>query len=256
MATAIIIQARVGSTRFPNKMTIPFYQEKGMLHYLLTRLKKAELPVRIILAIPDSLPNDNLQTIASDLDIPVFRGSEENVLFRFIRAAETHHVNNIIRVCADNPFLDTHSLKALIDAFAKTDADYIPFCLSDNTPTIKTHFGFWAEGVLLSTLKTIARNTNKKIYLEHVTNYIYTVQSGHALTPSFHIHPLYIDRTLEIQSWARFTVDTKNDFETMKTLATSLAPFPLSTPQQIINQVAADQAIRTSMQSEIDKNKK
>ena len=45
MAIAIIVQARVGSTRFPNKMTLPFYEKKGSC-IPASRIKKSALKFR------------------------------------------------------------------------------------------------------------------------------------------------------------------------------------------------------------------
>ena len=250
MDNAIIIQARVGSTRFPNKMTIPFHNGKGMLHFLLSRMVKAGLPAPIILAIPDSPANDVLEEIGTQLNINVFRGSENDVLQRFIDAATLHKATRIIRVCADNPFLDTQSLINLIDTLKNDPSDYISYCLTDGTPTIKTHYGFWAEAVRLNALKTVAGLTDEKLYREHVTNYIY------AHPKAFTRSCLRLDPAIEANPWARFTVDTAQDFENMKNLAADLPTSSTLSPIQLINHIANFPGIKTSMQAEINKNQK
>lgn len=250
MSTAVIIQARVGSTRFPNKMTIPFYGDHGMLHYLLSRMKKASLSAPLILAIPDSTENDILQEIGLELGLKIFRGSENDVLQRFIDAANHYNVTSIIRVCADNPFLNIEAINALIDALNKDKSDYISFCLTDGTPTIKTHYGFWPEAVRLTTLQTVASQTDEKLYREHVTNYIY----AHA--EKYRCRCLALNPEVEANQWARFTVDTAQDFQNMKHLATELTSQNLLSPEQLITHVARNPNIRTSMEAEIRKNQK
>ena len=42
MRTGIIIQARTGSTRLPNKMVMPFFEGKTILEILIDRIKKAK----------------------------------------------------------------------------------------------------------------------------------------------------------------------------------------------------------------------
>lgn len=250
MGTAIIVQARVGSTRFPNKMTIPFYDGHGMLHYLLSRMVKTNISVPLILAIPDSAENDILQKIGLDLGLKIFRGSENDVLQRFIDAAIYYSATSIIRVCADNPFLDIESVNTLIEALNKNESDYISFCLADGTPTIKTHYGFWAEAVRLSTLKSVATQTTEKLYREHVTNYIY------AHPEKYSRHCLSLNSFVEANSWARFTVDTAQDFQNMQHLAAELTSLNSLSPQHLINHVATHPGIKTTMLREIRENQK
>lgn len=202
----VIIQARTGSTRLPSKMVIPFYEEKGILEILIERLKKANITNSIIVATTKS-PNDNaIVSLAERHNCLVFRGSEHNVLERFIEAAKSNGIDKIIRVCADNPFLDTNYLKNMIKVFAGSDVDYLCYSLSTGKPTILTHYGFWAEGVSLKALKKVQQLTNEKLYLEHVTNYIYTYESDFSLE-RIKI-PEYIEKTN-----LRLTIDTQEDFD-------------------------------------------
>lgn len=265
MRTAIIIQARVGSTRFPNKMTIPFYNGRGMLYYLLSRMVKANLSAPLILAIPDSIENDAIADIGNELGINVFRGSEDDVLQRFIGAATKHDANAIIRVCADNPFLDIPSITTLMDALEVDSSDYISFCLSNGTPTIRTHYGFWPEAVRLSALQTAANKTGEKLYHEHVTNFIYT--HSNIAVPDFekvsaHDTEIFtrkcipINSEIESNSWARFTVDTAQDFQNMMDLAANLTPLNLLKTAELIDQVAKNPTMKATMLAEINKNQK
>jgi len=202
----IIIQARNGSSRFLNKMTIPFYNDQGILEIIINRLKEAELNVPIILATTTSSKDNEIVNIGQKYDISVFRGSEENVLERFIQVSELYKINKIIRICADNPFLDLNAIKIQIKEFENSNVDYWCYSLSDQTPTIKTHYGYWAEGVTLDTLNKVASLTQSKLFLEHVTNYIYSTENN------FIIHRELIPTNLEKGAKIRLTVDTEKDF--------------------------------------------
>src|SRR5690606_7826310 len=98
---------------------------------------------------------------------------EENVLKRFIHAGEQYNISNIVRVCADNPFLNIHALKELMHSFETCPVDYLSFKTVYGKPTILTHFGLWSEMMTLSALKEVQMRTNDPFYLEHVTNFIY-----------------------------------------------------------------------------------
>ena len=206
MPTALIIQARTGSTRLPQKMVLPFFDGKGIFEILLDRLMDARLNVPIILATTENQGDNILVEITEKKGIDVFRGSEENVLKRFIGAAEVFDVEKIIRVCADNPFLDIAALRFLIDEVSHSDTDYWGFAKKDGTPSIKTHYGFWAEGVKTEALRKVSDLTREKLYLEHVTNYVY---SNPALFSIF-LQPIQ----QEVQALnIRLTIDTLEDFK-------------------------------------------
>ena len=248
--TAIIVQARMGSTRFPNKMTVPFFEGSGMLAYLLRRLLNSNISVPVILAIPSSEPNKILKQIAIDHGINYHCGNETDVLQRFIDAAEAYQIERIIRVCADNPFLDTRYLKELIEAFAYSDADYLSYRLDDGTPTIKSHFGFWAEAVTLNTLKKVCSLTDETFFHEHVTNYIYSHPD------EFRLEFLKADPEIVQNRWARFTVDTEGDFNRMKALAQKIGYSANAQANDLIKRVAESPPIRKAMETEIRKNQK
>lgn len=207
----IIIQARTGSTRLPSKMILPFYNGQGIFEILLTRLIDAGLGDIVVVATTNQQQDDIIYDIAHRKNIKTFRGDENDVLDRFIQTASQYHIDQIIRVCADNPFLDILALKELINFGTHTPADYISYCTSTHTPTIKTHYGFWAEYTSLSALKTVKSLTTKSLYHEHVTNYIYT----HPTNFKIELHPIPIE--IE-QHDIRLTLDTLTDFQIQQTI--------------------------------------
>ena len=207
----IIVQARTGSTRLPSKMVLPFFEGKGILELLLLRMKKANLGDNIIVATTIDSRDDVICDTAKSVGVEYYRGSEQDVLDRFIRAAKSHKISRIIRVCADNPFLDILALKNLIALGCDSKTDYISYCTSENLPTIKTHYGFWAEYVTVKALEKVAERTNESVYHEHVTNYIYTHPD------LFDIKLIPVPASLECRK-IRLTIDTLTDFQMQQTI--------------------------------------
>ncbi len=208
----VIIQARTGSTRLPNKMLKPFYKDKCILEILLDRIIPA-IPggkANLVVATTTAAGDDRICELCQRLEVKHFRGSENDVLDRFVQAAKTNGANKIIRICADNVFLDTKSLAGLIDRFSASDCDYVSFKNSQGTPSIKTHYGFWAEAVTLEALEKVASTTTDKMSHEHVTYYI------HSIAPQdFKIELIPISDTIEgieEHPCLRLTVDTEDDF--------------------------------------------
>lgn len=199
-----IIQARLGSTRLPNKILLPFYRKECILSIIIDKLR--QLPdAEIILATTDNERDSPLADIAKSHQVKLYRGSESDVLGRFIGAARRYGANKIIRVCSDNPFLDLESLRTLLQEGKRSDADYISFIVNGK-PSIKTHFGFWAEFTTLDALEKVQATTQESIYHEHVTNYIYTHPD------QFRIKWLKTPDILNGRNDIRLTIDTFQDF--------------------------------------------
>lgn len=247
----IIIQARVGSTRLPSKMTLPFHKGEGIFSVLVDRLLTRFNKNDIILATSDSAKDDVLEQIASDKGIRCHRGSENDVLQRFIDTALHFGAKKVIRVCADNPFLDLNSLEILYNEMICNDIDYIAFATSEHMPTIKTHYGFWAEGTTISTLQKVKELTDETLYHEHVTNYIYTNPD------SFKIKLMPIPQIIEKHKKLRLTIDTANDFETQKTIFNAIIENnPGFTAEDICAYLDQNPGYYDTMEQEIKKNQK
>lgn len=207
-----ILQARAGSTRLPGKMTLPFFKEKTILQLIIEKLKHSFPKIPVVLATSIEPANDELERIALQLDCLVYRGSEKDVLRRFIEAGNHFNFKSIIRVCADNPFLDVKDMRRLVKFITENgQPDYLAFQVN-NEPSIKTHFGFWAEFVTLETLEKIDRQTSEQIYHEHVTNFIYQHPE------EFVINYISVNQGLEERKDIRMTLDTLSDFNLLSTI--------------------------------------
>jgi len=99
-------------------------------------------------------------------DIPVFRGPLDNVLERYILAAEFYASPLVCRVCGDSPFVDTGLIDNMFDLMEREALDYVApdkkFCMA----------GLDSEAVTLDALKRSRRASTAKDELEHVTLYI------------------------------------------------------------------------------------
>lgn len=215
-----IVQARSGSTRMPEKILLPFYKDKSILDLLIEKLKSVD-NTRVLIATTENPKDERIVEIARKHGVAYYRGSEEDVLDRFIQAARSAGARRIIRVCSDNPFLDIEGIRNLVleiqNNYSKKESepkecggetypyDYIGFDIN-GIPSIKTHYGFWTEFTTLDALERVSSTTDDRIYHEHVTNYMY-------------IHPeifkiKWIEGPGEILKDIdlRLTIDTPGDF--------------------------------------------
>ncbi len=251
MKQGIIIQARLGSSRLPGKMLRAFYKEKGILQLLIERLKEHFPELPIILATTNKPLDTPLAELAKKHEIHCYRGDENNVLSRFTEAAEKYKIQKIIRICADNPFLDMAALKNMADAFLQQHVDYWCYALPDYTPSIMTHYGFWGEGVSLNALKKVAKLTNNPLAFEHVTWFI------HQNPEQFTIHYQILDKEIHNEKNVRLTIDTEADFITAREIYSSIQTerMPLEA-KAIINFIKNNSRWKNTMRNEIEKNKK
>ena len=118
-----IVQARMGSTRFPGKM-LKKLGSYHILEWVINRLKRANNLDGIVLATTTLPEDDVLQQKAKFWGVDVFRGSKEDVLGRFYKAARYFEANTIVRVCGDNPFVAPEEIDRLIEFFDNNPCDY------------------------------------------------------------------------------------------------------------------------------------
>ena len=249
MNFGIIIQARLGSTRLPRKILKEFHNGKTLLETVISNLQKVS-GAKIIVATSVNPNNDELESFLKERGITVFRGSEDDVLSRFIGAAEENNVDGIVRICSDNPFLDWHGVAALIEKAKTSDADYIGYRIND-TPSIKTHFGFWGEFVTLKALKRVAATTDEKPAHEHVTIHIYTHPDEYKCEwiecPSF----------LQGRNDIRLTVDNIEDFDNaQRAYATLYDANPVFGLDDVVKYIDSNEDLRESMKQMIENNQK
>ena len=216
----LIVQARVGSTRFPRKVLEPFAGGLNLLEFQLQRLKQAFPEAPIVVATSTLAADDPIEAIAKKMGVFCFRGDEQDVLNRFLRCCQHFGFEeSIIRICGDNPFLQLEFLRQLNDeARANTGAyDYIGFSIA-NTPAIRTHFGFFAELVTVESLLRVEKATVESFYREHVTSYIYESDG------KFRVRLLELAPLIPFLGSLRLTVDSPKDLENAVYIYNRLQP--------------------------------
>ena len=203
--TAIIIQARMESTRLKGKILKVVYKNKTILDLLIDNLKS--LNQKIIIATTDNKLDLDIIKTAKNHDLDWFRGDEHNVLKRYIDCANEYNISRIIRITSDNIFVQPELIKPLIENKNQT-SDYVSYKIGEKN-VVLTHWGLFGEFVKLNALKKIQIVSKAKMDLEHVTYYIYNHENEFNL--EFWDVPPYLKR-FDI----RLTIDTIEDFNICK----------------------------------------
>jgi spore coat polysaccharide biosynthesis protein SpsF len=198
-----IVQARLGSSRLPRKV-LSLLCGRPLLAHVFDRLKSTQFVRRVILATTAESEDDALAEFCEEQGVLCFRGDRENVLARFIGAAEAFGCERIARVCSDNPFIDVNALEEMIAEFnSDLSIDYCCHTTFDGVPIILKPIGLFAEGVTLRALKRAAQMAMEQKHFEHVTMFIYQRPE------LFKIKFLPLEKDLDVE--LRFTIDYPED---------------------------------------------
>ena len=119
-----IVQARLTSTRFPNKV-IKKIGKFTIIELVYKRLKLSKYLDDIVFTIPDNLENKNLELFLTKKKINYIKGSENNVASRYLKAAKKYNTNIIVRVTSDCPLVDPKILDKMIKIYSKSNIDYL-----------------------------------------------------------------------------------------------------------------------------------
>ena len=167
METAIILQARLGSKRFPSKV-LKKINGKTILEYIINRLKKTKLSNNIIVATTNREEDKKIIKVAKKANCHTFRGSTNNVLNRYYKAAVHYKVKNIVRICSDCPLIDPKIINKVYFFYLKNNYDYVSNKIFPSYP-----IGMGVEILNFQSLKKANKLTKNSYDKEHVTPYIY-----------------------------------------------------------------------------------
>lgn len=164
--TVAVIQARLGSQRFPGKMLAELAGH-SLLEWVVTRVKSSSSLNEVLVATTTDSLDDRLVDACTSLSVDVFRGSSEDVLNRFSSAVKDDPADAVVRVCADNPFVDPGCIDDAVRAYRANDAEYV----FNHRPwgTCNYADGFGVEVVRRELLDRMDRMQLSARHREHVT---------------------------------------------------------------------------------------
>lgn len=166
----IIVQARTGSKRFPNKI-LKKINKISILEFLIKRLLLCFTNKEIFIATTTKKNDRKIVNIAKNFNLNFYRGSEGDVSLRYLNCAKKYKIKNIIRITSDCPLIDPFLILKMKKKFYINKLDY----LSNTLPLTKSTFpnGSDVEIFTFKALKKSRKYLNKGIHKsskEHVTN--------------------------------------------------------------------------------------
>jgi spore coat polysaccharide biosynthesis protein SpsF len=213
-----IVQARMGSTRLPGKVLRPI-AGRPLLAHVIGRLALLRHRIVAVVATCSEPRDDVVATYCKSLEVPCFRGSEHDVLGRYVACARAYEFEHVIRLTADNPFTDIEELDRLIDLHLGDRNDY-----SHSFGIMP--LGVGAEIFTLAALERSERDGHQPNHREHVNEY---VQEHPDLFRIGHLSVAADKKRPDLS----FTVDTEEDYRRACRIAGAAAGAWVTTAEAI-----------------------
>lgn len=204
-----ILQARVGSSRLPGKVLMPILGTP-MLRHQIDRVRRARSMDAFLVATSTDPDDDAIAALCAEADVDCFRGSLDDVLDRFYRAALPFQPQHVVRMTGDCPLIDPDVIDRLVAFYLAGDFDHAGNAVVPTFPD-----GLDAEVLRFAILEHAWRHASLPSQREHVTLFV------HRSPDRFRVGSYQNDIDL---SHLRWTVDEPEDFELIRRIYEALYP--------------------------------
>ncbi len=202
----------MGSRRFRGKV-MEYLGGHTILEWVLRRTLRSQTLDGIVLATSAAPENRVLLELAESLSIPSLCGSEDDVLSRFLLAAEKHVADHVVRICADNPFIAPEEIDRLTRFYLDRRPDYA----FNHIPRLGNMYpdGLGAEIFSFALLRHLATSATEPRYREHVVLYVWDHPS------EFRIETIPAPPEIAFPD-VKLDVDTRDDLERLRGILNGL----------------------------------
>lgn len=212
MLIGCIIQARLGSTRLPQKVLLNLDEQDSTLFYVINQLKHCKRIDKIVIATTNLKQDKVIEDFVKNLGMVCFRGSDKDVLDRYYNCAKKFGFDVIVRITSDCPLIDPEIVDKIIESFDSSNDDYISNTLKNTFPK-----GLDVEVFTFQALKRAWKESKLPSEREHVTHFIRN-------DSSFKIKNFENDNNL---SKFRWTLDRKEDLEFIREILKRIKKRPI-----------------------------
>ena len=223
--SAVIVQARMSSTRLPGKV-LEELSGRSVLSHVLSRCGAIEGIDVVCCAITRGGADDAVAAEAERCGVQVFRGSKDDVLDRYHQAAETLGAGVVMRVTSDCPLIDPAVCAGVLGLRSAEGLDYVSNIQERQWPR-----GLDCEVFTMETLNRAAEEARSPFEREHVTPWMRqhpSIRRGNYSGPGGSV------------AEQRWTLDYPEDLEFFRALAEKLPPPPAQPGWREIADVLAD----------------
>ena len=167
MKILAITQARIGSTRLPEKI-LKTINGESLLEIHLKRILQSHLITKLKVATTIEPDAKKIEAVANKVGVEVHKGSINNVLERFYQTAKPENPDWVVRLTSDCPLIDPIEIDRVIQHAIGNNLDYVSNALDPTYPD-----GLDTEVFKFSSLEKAMKEATLTSDLEHVTPYIW-----------------------------------------------------------------------------------
>lgn len=204
MKTICIIQARMGSSRLPGKILKPLGTE-DVLTYDIERCRQIKGIEEVIVATSTLPQDDEIASWCEKYAVSYYRGSEDDVLDRYVQCSRLYEPDYVMRVTSDCPFVDYEMAGEMIELMRQQQKDVM--LLDGDLPR-----GLAVELISYQALLRIHEIGTEPRHREHVTYYAYEFPE------EFNSVTYRVPENRKAPE-LRITLDTEADYELLKAVA-------------------------------------
>ena len=218
--TTAIIQARVTSSRLPGKVLIDIAGDPALVH-VVERTSRASTVDEVIVATTGDPTDDPIASLCVERGYPYYRGSTQDVLDRYYRAASIFQSTTIVRITGDCPVIDPDVIDETVLAFSSSSIAEAqqptghegspPWDFAANRlppPWGRTYpIGLDTEVCTFSGLELAWNEADQPHQREHVMPFFYEQPERFRI--------LLVNHDVDLGSH-RWTLDTREDLEFMR----------------------------------------
>lgn len=166
MRVVAVVQARMGSTRLPGKVLMDL-GGAPMLGRVVLRVQRAKRVDEVVVATSRSSADDAIEAWCRQAGVRCVRGSEEDVLSRFLIAADATGAEAVVRITADCPLVDPEVVDRVVASFLRGGHDYVSNVVRYTYPE-----GLDVEVFSTAALRRAAAQATRPAEREHVTPFL------------------------------------------------------------------------------------
>jgi len=194
--TAVVLQARLDSSRLPEKALLPL-NGKPLLLRVMEALNNITADLRILACPEDSFAS--FAPLAAEAGFQIHAGPKEDVLERYCQVIRRFSIDRVVRATGDNPFVFTDAANAINDEAVSRNADYAGYS--------RLPYGAGVESVSAAALLRAGSEAASPYEREHVCPYLYNHPE------LFRLHRPLAPAPWQDNASIRLTVDTREDYD-------------------------------------------
>ncbi|MEP7220347.1 MAG: glycosyltransferase family protein [Bacteroidota bacterium] len=202
MNIVVVIQARTGSSRLPNKVLLPL-AGRPLLQRMVERVRAASRPSEIVIATTSLAADEPVRDLARSIGVRCFSGHPTDLLDRHYRAGLEYQADAVVKIPSDCPLIDPTVIDRVIEHY-QTRADRFDYV--SNLHPASYPDGHDVEVIGIDALEIAHREARQPFEREHTTPFLWERPER------FRLANVLWGSGLDLSMSHRWTIDYRDDY--------------------------------------------